>query len=288
MKARLLFSLPLLSLGLTTALLAQDGKTTQNLRTSSTSQTAEEVEDLGVIAPAGPVSFRGGISAFGTYTSNAKLSGNHTSSDFLSIPSLSGGFTAQLGNGFSFDFDARVETVIYSRYDEHSFVGYTALATLDWRPKPNLPRIYIGAEPYRYDSFDTGDRISQAIGLTAGTDWGFSFNHQNSLALIGYSFSHYFADPTIDSRSTHRFVAGITHQLRPQLYAQLLYSYQWSNYENFDRHDSRHLVQLNLIYQFNRHLFGTLGGNWIDNDSDSDRASYQSAGATAGLNWTFF
>jgi hypothetical protein len=47
------------------------------------------------------------------------------------------------------------------------------------------------------------------------------------------------------------------------------------------------VVAANLIYQFNRHLFGNVGGTFIDNDSTQNRASYQAAVASVGLTWQF-
>ena len=50
------------------------------------------------------------------------------------------------------------------------------------------------------------ERITQALGVTAGTDWGYAFNKGYSMAFIGYSASNYFADPTLDNRSQHRAI----------------------------------------------------------------------------------
>ena len=263
-----------------------------DVQVSGSRQSAESIEDLGLIEESGGtvdqrVKFRANVSMRSDYTSNALLTGNHGSGDVLWLPGLELGVNVQLGNGFGLDFGARVESVLYSRYDERAFIGYSGTATLDWRPRANLPRVYISAEPYRYDSFDTGDLVTEAIGLTAGTDWGFAFNRGNSLALIGYQFTNYYADPDIDSRAAHRAIAGLVHQFRPQLYGQLLYAYQYNDYREVARSDHRHILSLNFIYQFNRHLFGTLAGTFVDNDSTQDRASYQSAGASLGLSYQF-
>ncbi len=278
----LLSIVPLLSGFAAATAVAGDGKSFSTSQQSTTS-----VEDLGVIEEEAAVKFRGDVSTVGTYTSNAKLTGNHASGDFLFFPTVEGGVNAKLGKGFTFDLDAKIESAVYSRFDERSFIGYSATTTLDWRPKPNLPRIYIGAEPYRYDSYDNGGLISQAIGLTAGTDWGFGFNNGNTLAFFGYSFTHYYADPGIDTLSQNRVLAGITHHIAPKLYGQLIYAFQHSNYDEVSRRDLRHIAIVNLSYQINAHLFTTLSGNFVDNDSTQLRASYQSAGASLGLTWQF-
>ncbi len=123
--------------------------------------------------------------------------------------------------------------------------------------------------------------------MTAGTDWGFAFNRGNTLAFAGYSFSHYYADPAIDTRSQNRVVIGLTHHIAPKLYGQLIYSFQYSDYDNVDRRDARHIAVANLSYEINRHLFTTLSGSFVDNDSTQLRASYQSAGASLSLTWRF-
>lgn len=258
---------------------------------SASGQTAAEIEDIGLIEPvtedetAGK--FRASVTLNNSYTSNAELTGIHDSGDYLFLPSIELGYHKPLSSQFSFDIAAKLEAALYAKYDERAFIGYSIVSTLDWRPTPASPRIYIGVEPYRYDSFDTGDRISQAIGLSVGTDWGYAFNQGASLAFVGYSFTDYLADPTADSRTQNKFVAGVTHQFRPQLYGQLLYAYSYSDFINADRHDSKHLLGLNLIYQISTEFFTTLSGNWVTNDSDALKASYESAGGSLGFTLTF-
>jgi hypothetical protein len=267
------------------------------------SQTADEIEDIGEIAETSSETvdgktvgepepdlrskFRLSASTRATYTSNAQLSGNHGSGDFLFFPTIEGGFNTMLRNGFTFDVAARIDSGLYARYDERAFIGYGLTTTLDWRPKPNAPRLFISAEPYRYDNFDKGGKLTQAIGMAAGTDWGIPFNNGNSMAFVGYNFTHYLSDPSMDSRNAHRAVVGVTHTIRPQVYGQMLYAFNYDNYTDFDRRDFRHVIAANLTWQVNRHLFTTLSGTFIDNDSDQLRASYQSAGAALQLTWQF-
>ncbi len=270
---------------------------------SSTRQSSDQVEDIGEISESGsgdakdsksapppppePSKFRFNVGARAQYTTNAKLSGDHESSDAIFLPTLEAGYHAGLGSKFSFDSDFRFESGAYVANSERSFIGYSLQNTLDYRPKPNLPRIFIGAEPYRYDSTDRGRSITEAIALSIGSDYGYGFNNGKSMVFIGYTFTNHIANPTSDDRRSNTAIVGLTHTFTPLLTAQLFYQYQYSNFYDFDRDDSRHAIGLNFTYQFSRHLFGTLSGNWVSQDSSDERASYQSAGAALGLNLQF-
>src|SRR5260221_13687625 len=147
---------------------AQDAKN-YSYQTSAKAQSADEVEDTGEIADTGggggtegksipepqglKGKFRFTVAARGEYTSNAKLSGNHSSGDFIGLPTIEGGYNVALGKYFTFDISTKVESGIYADNQDRGFLGYSANATLDYRPKVGLPRIYVTAEPYRYDSF---------------------------------------------------------------------------------------------------------------------------------------
>jgi hypothetical protein len=48
-----------------------------------------------------------------------------------------------------------------------------------------------------------------------------------------------------------------------------------------------HVLGANLVYQFSERLFGTLTSNFIDNDSNSEFASYQAVTAGVGLTLQF-
>ena len=163
----------LLTLGVMASASAQDGKTyNYSTSTGAGKQSAQEVEDIGEIEESKEAfqSFRDklrfNVQARAAYTTNAKLDGSHGSSDALFMPTVEAGFHTPLGKHFSFDLSTKLESVLYAKYDERSFVGYSAMATLDYRIKKGLPRFYASIEPYRYDSFDTGDLKTQAIGFT--------------------------------------------------------------------------------------------------------------------------
>jgi hypothetical protein len=257
---------------------------------NSSGQNAGQIADLGEIVE--PDSswkdkIRASVTVRGEYTSNAELRGHHASNDLLLLPTLEVGFTQPLNTKLSLDVAAKVEFGLYSNHDERAFVGYTLNSTLDYHPREGLPRFYASVEPYRYDGLDIGDMITQAIGLTAGTSWGRAFNNGHSLLFTGYSFSHYVADPSIDTRNAHRITAGVSHQIRTNLTGQLVYAWQYSDFTDADRRDSKHILGLNFIYQINQKWFTTLSGSWVDNDSDALEPSYQSAGGAVGVTYQF-
>jgi Putative beta-barrel porin 2 len=257
---------------------------------SASGMTKSQLEDLGEIVEAeGGIAskFRAGVNIKGDYTSNALLTGRHDSSDFIFFPVIDIGYTQPLGPHFSLDIAAKGELGLYGDNDQRNFVGYSMKTTLDWHPKPNAPRLFVAVEPYRYDNLDVGDLITQAVGFYAGTDWGYAFNNGRSLFFAGYTFSTYVADPSVDTRNAHRIVVGLTHQIRDKLTGTLFYAWQYSDFTHFDRHDSKHLIGLNLIYQFHQNWFGTLSGSFADNDSDINIATYQAAGASVGVTYQF-
>src|SRR5438094_3489884 len=82
----------------------------------------EDIGDIHEEGEGGLLSFfHGNVSARGEYVSNAKLQGNHSSGDFLFFPTLVGGFTVPMGYGVTLDVSAKVESVVYSRYDDRGF-----------------------------------------------------------------------------------------------------------------------------------------------------------------------
>ncbi len=284
--------------------LAEDVKN-YSYNTSAKTQSADEMEDIGEIAESGGAGteadgksmppppeamkgkFRFNVTARGEFTTNAKLSGDHSSGDFIGLPTVEGGYNVALGKYFTFDLATKVESGLYAENGDRGFAGYSANATLDYRPRAGLPRVYVTAEPYRYDSFDTGNRITQAVGLSTGTDWGVSFNAGRSVAFVGYNYGHYFADPSIDNRNSHRVVVGLAHQLRQNLTGLLFYAWQYNDYTDIERHDSRNMVGLNFVCSFTKNLFGSFTTSFIDNESNFDRASYQSVTASVGLTLQF-
>ena len=283
MKTPIAFFTTLLLAG---ALHAQDGKTYRYHTGAAgvAQQSKQEIEDIGEISEAqGGSKWRYNVSGRAQYTSNALLSGNHTSSDFLFLPTIDVGYHTPLGKHFSFDLGTKIEAAILADHSDRSFVGYSAIATLDYTHKPGVPRAYVSVEPYRYDAFDSGELATEAVGFTGGFDWGRSFNAGRSVVFAGTSYSYYLADPSIDSRSTVRGVVGLAHQIRSNLTAQAYYAFQYSDYTDFGRNDRRNVLAGNLLYQFREHFFGSVNVSWVNNDSSQEHASYQGVSAGLGL-----
>jgi len=270
---------------------AADGEYSYQSSAREARQSPEEIEDIGEIvgdkgAGFSRSKFRASVTTREQFTTNAQLSGNHLSGDFVFLPSVEVGYSTDLGQHFRFDLSGRLESALYARFDERSFYGYSAVATLDYRPKPDAPRVYVTAEPYRYVSYDTGDRITQALGFGVGTDWGRSFNGGRSLFYAGYSFMVFLADPGVDDRTQHSIVLGLAHAFTARLTGQVFYSWQHSDFD-IDRTDSRHIVGSNLLYQFARDWFGSITMSFVDTDSTQDFSSYQAFGASLGVTRQF-
>jgi hypothetical protein len=253
--------------------------------TSASAASADGKSSVKEVIPPEPVKhFRFNVGTRAQYTSNAKMTGDHDSNDVIFFPTIEAGYNTKLGQKFSFDSALRIESGFYSDNTKRSFIGYSLQNTLDFRPRPNLPRIFVGFEPYRYDNFDKKGLITEALALSVGTDYGIGFNQGKSMLFVGYTFANHFANPTIDDRWVNTAIVGLTHQFRPQLTGQIYYQYEKSDYYNTDRDDSRNVIGLSLTYQLTRRLFTTLSGNWVDNNSSDERASYQSAGGALGFN----
>src|SRR5581483_48701 len=269
-----------LLLSVSAACAGTDGKTTTGAM--SVTLSASEKEDVGDIRPAPPDTLlshlRANVQAREEYVTNAKLLGNHGSSDFLTMPTAEVGFNHKLGHGFSIDLIARSESTIYADHGSRSFWGFSGSGFVDWRGKPAWPRLFAGVEPYHYDSYDTGHRLAEALGVSTGIDNGWVFNQHRTLLTVGYKFTTYFASPSQDDRDAHRVIVGITHEFRPRVYGQLFYQYQYSDYDNEHRHDSRNIVGLNFIYELTSHLYGSFGADFIDNNSNYHLATYQNVG----------
>jgi hypothetical protein len=252
---------------------------------------SEAREDVGDLRPPEELPltafFHGDVQAQGQYTSNAFLHGNEGSSDFLWFPSMQGGFTVPLGKKFTLDTSSRLESAIYSRFQDRGFYGTSADLTLDYQALKSLPHLYVGVQPYYYLGFDTGDRLAEAVAFSTGvTDYHFLFRGKTML-FGGYNFSNFVASPSTDNRNAHRAMIGVTQQLSPATYTQLFYAFQFSDYFDNDRRDSRHVVGLNFVYQFSEHLFGTVAGSFVNNHSTNSLASYQSLMCSTGLTFQF-
>src|SRR5258708_3598012 len=124
MKLRYISSFAVLLAGVCGSLLAQDSATSKSYTYSTANrvkQTAEEAQDIGEFKEEqeGFKSLRDksrfNVNIRSGYTTKARLEGNHSSSDFLFLPTLEAGFHTPLGEHFSFDLATKVESVTYAK-----------------------------------------------------------------------------------------------------------------------------------------------------------------------------
>ena len=253
--------------------------------------SAEAREDVGDLRPTEELPwssyFYGNAQVQGQYTANAALLGNEGSSDFLWMPSLLGGFTIPLNQKLTLLTSARMESIIYSRFQDRGFFGFSGDATLDYQPCASLPHVYVGVQPYYYLGFDTGDNVGEAVAFSTGITDSHYLCRGKTMIFGGYNFSNYVASPSLDNRDSHRAMIGVTQQLKPALYAQLFYAFQFTNYLDQDRRDARHVIGLNLVYQFTQNLFGSVSGSFINNHSTNNLATYQNLAFGTGLTVQF-
>ena len=256
-----------------------------------TQQPEPVIEDLGDLRPLADKPFlqrmRFTASLRAEFVSNALSVGNHGSGDFLLLPSIHAAFEEPLAHGFSLSLNARTESFIYAKFDESSFWGFSGSVLLSYQPTRDSVRIYAGIEPSWYASIRSGDQLSEALGISGGVQKEWAVNRDQTVFFLGYHFSNYVSFPAVDNRNAHRITAGVTHQLRPSLYGQLYYSYQYSDYTNAARHDSRNLVGLNLVHRINNHWSANATAYFVDNDSTASRATYQTIGTGLGLSCQF-
>ena len=107
------------------------------------------------------------------------------------------------------------------------------------------------------------------------------------MAFVGYSFTNYFADPSIDNRAQNRAIVGVTHQFNERIVGTLFYQFSHTDFQNVDRRDYRHLLGANVSYQFTKGIFGNLTSSFADNDSSADFASFQAFSLALGVTVQF-
>lgn len=263
-----------------------------------TVQPQQVVEDLGDIRPLADQSLlrriRFTTSLYGEFVSNAQAVGNHGSGDFLFVPSGSAALDQPLGKGFSLDFNARSEAFLYAKYDDLSFWGFSGSIMGRYQPTNEWPKLYVGIEPYWYTNIRdgnaaaeirTGSRITSAVAVSAGIEKDWAFNRDQTVLFVGYAFSHFFSSPASDNRTSHRATVGVTHQIRPSLFGQVFYSYQFLDYTDISRRDSRNFVGLNFVYQIDDRWSAKASTYLVDNNSSQSVSSYQTFGV--GLSATY-
>jgi hypothetical protein len=244
---------------------------------------AKVQEDLGDIRPAEAAGigsyFHTQATVNGQYVSNAALYHSRDDADFLIAPMLQAGFAAPLNKQFDMDLEARLEDYTYSSNQPLGFWGVSGDAYLEWRYKPSWPRVYAGMEPYYYLSYANGNRLTSAIGPVAGVDQTMSLNRGKTLLYGGFHFGQYYSSPGIDTRSSETVTVSLTQQLERDYYAQLYWQLQYSDYTVYGRDETRDVIGLSVIHQFNPHTFASLFVNYVDNASNNSLAKYTTVNA---------
>jgi hypothetical protein len=248
-------------------------------------------EDIGDIRPASEAGigsyFHAQASVNGQYTSNAALFHSRDDADFLIAPVLQGSFDAPLNKYFTVDVTARLEDFTYASNQTLGFWGVSGDTDLEYRYKPSWPRIYVGMEPYYYLSYANGNRLTAAIGPIAGVDQALSINRGKTLLFAGYHFGQYFGSPGIDTRQSHTITLSLTQQIERSYYAQLYWQLQYSDYMVYGRDETRDVVGLSVIHQFNPRTFASLFVNYVDNASNNSLAKYQTVNVGFSLVWQY-
>ncbi len=242
-----------------------------------------EVVDLNAPPVVARPKFRVTVQLNIEHQSNASLSPGRQVDDWLLLPSLEAGWNASLGAGFSLDLSVRADLAKYFRLDASTYWGPSATAILEYRVRPEWPRIYVGGQGYRYDLIDPSDEITRAGAFITGIDCSRAFHGGRTQIAVGYQFAKYWASPRIEDRGSHALFAAATRQIKGPLYAQLSYSWQFTAFERqavldrqglHDRNDSRHIVSAGVIYAFSNDAFIRLYASYLHNDSNNPFADY--------------
>ena len=233
-------------------------------------------------APAKPKYFSISFVNLIEYNSNARLSNVDQEGDVLFMPSLDFGFYRPLGAGFSAIAGANVNSTFFADFDESSFWGASGRFGVDYRYNRVLPRVYATFNPYYYQSYDTGDHITEALSFAVGADNQHVFNQDRTAVFYAFDYSYYATSPAADSRESVRATVGLTQSIFKNAFLQPFYTFQYSNYFNQPREDFRHAFGLAFIYDFTPWLSARLYGNYAKNYSSLDAADYENFAAGAG------
>lgn len=248
-------------------------------------------EDIGDIHPASAASWLSYFHLQATlnteYTSNADLYHDHKNGDFLIAPSLQGDYDVPLNDKFSLDLAARAEDFTYADHQRLGFWGFSGNADLEYNYAAAWPRIYAGVEPYYYWGYSNGKLFTSAIGPVFGFDQSISINRGKTLFYYGYHFGQYFSSPGIDTRASNTLTLSLTQQLRRDWYGQLYYQFEYSDYMQYGRDETRNVFGGSLIHQFNPRTFASVFVNYVDNASNSTLAKYTCINAGVSLIWQY-
>jgi hypothetical protein len=248
-------------------------------------------EDLGDIRAASNAPFWSYFSGQATvnteYTSNAQLYHSHNEGDLLIAPSMEGSFGVPLNKYFRATATVRVEDFTYADHSDLGFWGFSGDGEIEYRYRPAWPRIYAGVVPYYYFAYSNGNKLTSAIAPVIGVDQSISINRGKTLLYMGYEFGEYFSSPDIDTRGSHTFTTSLTQQIQHDLYGQIYWQLQYSQYNVFGRDELRNVVGGNLIHQFNPQTYVALFVNYVDNASNNSTAKYESTNVGVSFVWQY-
>lgn len=226
-------------------------------------------------------------SAGASYTSNAESLGSHGSSDLMWLPSFEIGYNVPLGRGFSLDSFLRADSVVYSTNLGRSFWSTTGAIYLDHRIKEKWPRLYVGGEGYHYQRYESNNHLTRGIAIRAGFDHGIAFNGDRTLFFYGYDFGRYWTYPSNDDRFTHRLTLGLLHQFNDKLFAQIFYSYQYSQFYRRGDDSHRNVIGLNFIYRIDDQWSTSFNTSYVHNDSERFQGDYEAFNAGVQVTFTY-
>jgi hypothetical protein len=225
--------------------------------------------------------FRASVSGLVNATTNARMLGSNGSGDVLYTPKIELEYYLPLGRGFSLDFIGRIDATFYQHFSSQNFIDYGGAVFLDYRRNQTWPRFFVGIEPYYFQSTDSGDKITSALGAKVGLDGGLAFNHNRSLFFYGLDYEHFNVSPSLDDRHQIRTIIGVSHQFTALLQGLAFYEFLYSDYYNQTRNNYRNAFSLSLSYQITPRFSSSLITSYVNNSSNVQLAVYE--GFNVGL-----
>jgi hypothetical protein len=223
------------------------------------------------------------------YQSNADLQGNGGSGAVLFNPGVEGGLTWDFAPQLKLDVSGRVESGIYEGISDQDYWGADSAVKLKYQYSKYYPEFYVGPRLYRFQSFDDGDLLSEAVMAVTGLNYGYNIRQTGTYPFVNLQYQHQWVTPSALERDVYRATVGVTQELYKALFLQAYYEYRYSDYQNTNRSDRRNILGSALIWQPLSYLTLRLNFNFIDNDSSVERAQYQTfnGGLGSALSWKF-
>ncbi|MCX7824861.1 MAG: hypothetical protein N2689_04825, partial [Verrucomicrobiae bacterium] len=193
-------------------------------------------------------------------------------------------------------------------------------AQASWNPtwiKDVTGSVFVRQQFFRYNRHTDIDFDASAAGFNAGgavEDWftlsgGFTatrlesrptddeFYKEGDAALVisrshkftdrlvlpyGYTFDYYFTSPDDYTRFTHGVFVGLNWAAMQKMLVQVLYRFQWEDYQRVQREDKASIVSLAVLYQFTNWASARAFVSFTSNDSSIDR-DYEIFNSGVGL-----